>query len=132
MIVVNCRRCGDRFETTSVNQVLCDDCQNLIKQCSEDNYTLVVLKSEPTKAFRAVKYLPETQTVIVEESDIVTNSVDLNFILDVIVGCDKCDPTRSHTRKDDFNSPPNVLSPEDRLKGLHNGFKFCPYCGREL
>lgn len=130
MIAVNCRRCGDKFETTSVNQILCDDCQNLIKQCGE-KHIFVVLKSEPTKCFRASRYLPETKTVMVEESDIVTNSVDLDFIIDVIVGCDKCDPTGSHTNKKAFLEPPNVMSPEDRLKHC-SGFKFCPYCGREL
>ena len=130
MIAVNCLRCGDKFDTTSVNQVLCDDCQNLIKQCGE-KYIFVVLKSEPTKCFRALRYLPETKTVMVKESDIVTNSVDLDFIIDVIVGCEMCDPTGSHTDKKAFLEPPNVMSPEDRLKHCC-GFKFCPYCGREL
>lgn len=130
MIAVNCLRCGDKFETTSVSQVLCDECQNLIKQCSE-KHIFVALKSEPTKLFRASKYFPDTQTVAVEESDIVTNSVDLNFIIDVIVGCEMCDPTGSHTDKKAFLVPPNVLSPEKRLKQC-GGFKFCPYCGREL
>ena len=131
MIVVNCSRCGDKFETTSVNQVLCDDCQNLIKQCGE-KHIFVVLKSQPTKLFRASKYFPKTQTVMVDESDIVTNSVDLNFIIDVKVGCTMCDPTGSHTNKKDFLSPPNIMSPESRLKTIPRGYKFCPYCGRVL
>ena len=131
MIRVTCLRCGDTFETTSINQVLCDECQNIIKQCSDNNSTFVVLKSEPKKLFRAIKYLTETHTVMVQESDIVTNSVDLDFIIDVRIGCDKCDPTYSHTDKKAFLAPPNILSPEKILE-VCKGFKFCPYCGREL
>ena len=131
MMTAMCCKCHKVFETNHINQVLCDDCQNIIKRCSEDNYTLVVLKSS-NEWYRAIKYLPETNTVMIMESDNVTNSVDLNFIIAVRIGCEKCDPTRRHTNKDDINSPPNILSPADTLKGTHNGFSFCPYCGRGL
>lgn len=131
MVVKTCVRCGDKYETTSIDQVLCYDCQNIIKKCSTKNSTFVILKSEPTRAFRAVKYIPETKVVIIEESDLNTKSVDLNFIIDVKIGCMRCDPTRRHTHHDAF-LPANILSPEEVLRGIHVGFKFCPYCGREL
>lgn len=98
----------------------------------ENQIIVAKIKSQPDRWYRVSKYHLDTEQVAVEESDIVTNTVGLDFILETAIACEKCEPTGTHTEgwKRPKN-PPNVLSPAERLTHCCN-FNFCPVCGRYL
>lgn len=104
---------------------------NCLLLCNEA-IVVAKLKKDDSRWYRVLNYDGANQVATLAESDITTKTVQFSDIKFVEEGCEKCEPTGTHTegwRKPE--NAPNVLSPAERLTHCCN-FNFCPVCGREL